>query len=142
MLQNKIFKKFLVWLILFSIMLVSYLIFLPDIGFGTNMPRVNYRVYLPILFFSEKPPEPTPTPTTPPPLLATVYVDNQLGQNMRFEILGTGIGRKIIPPGEHYYGSFPPGTYRYVATAGGAKDEKTHTYLEDTVTIWEFRWVK
>lgn len=139
MLPKNILKKFLIGLILFSITLVSFLIFLPDIVFGTNMPRVNYRVYLPMVVFSEKPPEPTPTPTTPPPSMVTVYVDNQLGQNLRFEILNTGIGRKTITPGKHLYGSFPTGTYTYEARAGGQTLTKTNYYPEGITEI-TFYW--
>ena len=109
-----------------SILAVSFSIILSEVALGESLPRANYKSYLPLILFFEAPPEPTPTqppspkPTTKPPTATTtVYVNNQLGENLRYEILNTGIGRKTIPPGKHLYGSFPSGSYTYVASAAG-----------------------
>jgi hypothetical protein len=80
------------------------------------------------------PPEPTATAT---PQLAYVYVANNTGGQLCYEIIGTGIGEKCFPEGQHLYGSFRPGTYEYRATAScgskqGTKDfragEYTHSF--------------
>jgi hypothetical protein len=60
---------------------------------------------------------PTPTPTPPTPKLARVYVDNDTGGQLCYEVLDTGVGEKCFPVGEHHYGNFAPGTYSWKASA-------------------------
>jgi hypothetical protein len=141
MLRRDKLKALLVLLVL-SILAVSFSIILSEVALGESLPRANYKSYLPLILFFETPPEPTPQPkptTAPPPAKATVYVNNELGENLRFEILNTGIGRKTIPPGKHLYGSFSIGTYKYVATAAGQTLTKT-SYYPAGITEITFYW--
>ena len=56
-------------------------------------------------------------PEIPTPSMATVYVDNNTGGSLCFEIYGTGIGEQCYGAGEHLYGTFPSGTYNYDVSA-------------------------
>lgn len=76
--------------------------------------------YLPIIRNAPTPtPTRTPVPTsTPSPApRASVYVNNETGGNLCYEVQGTGIGRQCFSSGLHYYGSFPAGTYSWRASA-------------------------
>ena len=125
MLRRDKLKVFLVAFLLLSILAVNFSIILSEVALGESLLRATYKNYLPLILFVESPPEPTPTP---PPANTTVYVNNELGENMSYEILNTGIGRKTIPPGKHLYGSFPKGTYTYVASAAGQTLRDEHNF--------------
>jgi hypothetical protein len=51
------------------------------------------------------------------PPQCVLYVDNDTGGTLNYEVEGTGIGQKSFSGGEYYYGSFPAGTYTYSAKA-------------------------
>jgi hypothetical protein len=57
-----------------------------------------------------------------------VYVDNDTGGTFCYEVRGTGIGEKCFSSGVHYYGSFPPGTYTYHASAWCGSITKSRYY--------------
>ena len=61
----------------------------------------------------------TPTPTltkTPRPNVATLYIRNSTGDQICFEVYGSGIGQKCFGGGDSLYGSFSPGTYSWRVT--------------------------
>ncbi len=59
-----------------------------------------------------------PTRTrTPIPSSATVYVRNNTGGTLCYEIKNTGIGQKCFGGGDSLYGSFSPGTYAWTVSA-------------------------
>ena len=52
------------------------------------------------------------------PPRSNVYVDNDTGCTLCFEVFGTGIGQKCFSSaGSHFYGSFPVGNYSWTASA-------------------------
>ena len=51
------------------------------------------------------------------PPMAEVYVQNDTGGQLCYEVDGTGVGKKCFSSGRHYYGSFPSGTYTWHASA-------------------------
>ncbi len=75
-------------------------------------------------------------------LLATVYVQNNTGGQLCYEVYGSGIGQKCYSSGLNYYGAFPVGTYSWhVSACGGSADgtqyysgTKTHTFWCGAVT--------
>ena len=62
------------------------------------------------------------------PRLANVYVQNDTGGTLCYEIDGTGIGRRCFSSGIAYYGSFPAGTYTWHASAPCGSASNTRTY--------------
>lgn len=79
-------------------------------------PPLTPRVYLPLVLRSY-PAAPPPTPTTPPSSLSEVYVNNETGDQLCYEVYTTGIGEKCFSSGVHHYGDFPAGTYTFHASA-------------------------
>ena len=64
--------------------------------------------------------------TTVLPPMSDLYVWNDTGDNLCLEVYNTGIGQKCWSSGgEHYYGSFPVGTYTYRATGCGSGIART-----------------
>lgn len=53
---------------------------------------------------------------SPLPAGCALYVENETGGQMCYEIYGTGLGRKCFGDSSYFYGSFPAGTYTYQAT--------------------------
>jgi hypothetical protein len=92
---------------------------------ATPEPELG-NAYLPFVLFVW-PPTPEPTST---PQLAFLYVDNQTGGELCYEVLGTGIGEKCFPEGKHFYGSFAPGTYEWKASAGCGSDSGSKSFWE------------
>ena len=64
--------------------------------------------YLPIVM--------APVPVVPVPT-SSVYVENDTGGKLCYQIMGTGIGEQCYGSGEHFYGTFPAGTYEFCAEA-------------------------
>jgi len=56
-------------------------------------------------------------PELPSVPMATVYVQNNTGGELCYEVYDTGIGQQCYVAGEHFYGIFPSGTYDYRAEA-------------------------
>ena len=48
--------------------------------------------------------------------ICTLYIENNTGGQVYYEIYGTGIGPKYVGGGSSFYGSFPAGTYSYHLT--------------------------
>lgn len=73
---------------------------------------------------------PTATPTSGPtsPPMATVYVRNNTGGQLCYEIKGTGIGNKCFGGGDSLYGTFPAGTYSWTASAICGTNNGTTTF--------------
>jgi hypothetical protein len=101
--------------------------------------------YLPYVVFIW-PPTPAPTNT---PQLTLLYVDNQTGGELCYEVLNTGIGEKCFPEGKHFYGSFAPGSHDWKASApcgsdSGSKDfwegESTHSFWCTTTNLSGGDW--
>jgi len=90
--------------------------------------------YIPVVL-NEFPPRPTPTPTPP---LAQVYVQNDTGGQLCYEVLNTGIGEKCFPGGKSFYGSFPAGTYSWKASAKCGSDSGSRSFSagEFTHRFW------
>ena len=68
--------------------------------------------------------------TTVAPPQTSVYVINNVGCTLCYEITNTGIGRKCFSSWTNFYGTFPSGTYSYSASAtccGNAAGTKTFT---------------
>ena len=42
-----------------------------------------------------------------------LYVENDMGGTLCYEVKGTDIGKKCFSPGTHFYGSFVHGTYSW-----------------------------
>jgi len=95
---------------------------------------IERAVNLPIVI-KEYPPRPTPTPTPP---LAQVYVQNDTGGQLCYEVLNTGIGEKCFPGGKSFYGSFPAGTYSWKASAKCGSDSGSRSFSagEFTHRFW------
>ena len=129
-------KQLLFYLITLAVLVGSFAFLMPDLVFGQGSQPTNHKIFFPIILNDYVPPQPTPPP---PPPQATVYIINDLGVNMTFEMLNTGIGIKTIPPGTHLYGSFPAGTYTYEARASGAYLKKT-SYYSTGITEITFYW--
>lgn len=103
------------------------------------------NAYLPYVVFIW-PPTPAPTNT---PQLTLLYVDNQTGGELCYEVLNTGIGEKCFPEGKHFYGSFAPGSHDWKASApcgsdSGSKDfwegESTHSFWCTTTNLSGGDW--
>jgi hypothetical protein len=63
----------------------------------------------------------------PLPAVCTLYVENETGGQMCYEIYGTGLGRKCFSESSYFYGTFPAGTYSYQATTVcGTVDQKLY----------------
>lgn len=90
--------------------------------------------YIPIVL-NEFPPRPTATPTPP---LSQVYVQNDTGGQLCYEVLNTGIGEKCFSSGKSFYGSFPAGTYSWKASArcGSASGTRTYSAGEYIHRFW------
>ena len=72
--------------------------------------------------------------------MAQLYVQNDTGGRLCYEVFGTGIGERCFSSGRHYYGSFPAGTYAWYVSGpcgstGEVNDyppgELTHTFSCD-----------
>lgn len=88
-------------------------------------------VYLPLMRLD---PTPTATPTPTPPPKCMVYVQNDTGGQLCYEVYNTGIGRKCFSGGRHLYGSFPRGSYKWHASARCGSADGTKTYPAGTYT--------
>lgn len=62
------------------------------------------------------------------PPMAEVYVKNDTGGSLCYEVYNTGIGRKCFSSGTHFYGSFPSGTYSWRASAWCGTDSGSRYY--------------
>lgn len=100
---------------------------------GANASESFYQgeVNLPLVMRGWPPPTPTPRP-------AIVNVDNDTGGQLCYEIMDTGIGEKCFPVGVYTYGSFPPGTYDWKASArcGTASGTRNFSAGEWTHHFW------
>lgn len=65
--------------------------------------------------------------TVRPPQV-TVYVDNDTGGQLCYEIYNSGIGRRCFGNGEHLYGTFDAGRYSWKVTARCGSLEGTDTF--------------
>jgi len=72
------------------------------------------------------------------PPRAEVYVENNTGGTLCYEVYGTGIGERCYSSGTHFYGSFPSGTYTYRASAwcGSIEESKYFPAGEVTHQFW------
>jgi hypothetical protein len=70
--------------------------------------------------------------------MAEVYVKNETGGELCFEVYDTGIGKKCFPSGTHFYGRFPSGTYNYRASAwcGSKNGSDLYSPGEFTHQFW------
>jgi len=75
-------------------------------------------------------------PTVP---MATVYVQNNTGGELCYEVFDTGIGLQCFGAGENFYGLFPSDTYDYYASARCGYE--TGSYVYDGEMVHEF-WCK
>jgi len=58
--------------------------------------------------------------------MAQLYIQNDTGGTLCYEVFGTGIGERCFSLGRHYYGSFPAGTYAwYVSSSCGSGSATT-----------------
>lgn len=73
-----------------------------------------------------------PTPTPPPQ--CELYVENNTGGELCYEVYGTGIGQRCYSSGTHYYGTFPAGTYSWHATARCGSASGSRSYPSGTWT--------
>ncbi|MCU0520282.1 MAG: hypothetical protein MUF84_06285 [Anaerolineae bacterium] len=55
---------------------------------------------------------------TVPTQMSSVYVQNDTGGTLCYEVYGTGVGQKCFASGLHFYGNFAAGTYTWHASAG------------------------
>ena len=78
-------------------------------------------------------------PELPSVSMATVYVQNNTGGELCYEVYDTGIGLQCYGASEHFYGIFPSGTYEYYASARCGYD--TGSYVYDGEMVHEF-WCK
>ncbi len=90
-------------------------------------PILEKKLYLPMIMNT----------WSPLPAICTLYIENETGGQMYYEVYGTGLGPKYLGGGSTFYGSFPAGTYSYhPATICGTVDEtlyfpggaKTHVF--------------
>jgi hypothetical protein len=73
--------------------------------------------------------------TTVVPPQSDVYVENDTGCSLCYEVKNTGIGQKCFSSGTYYYGSFPVGTYPWSAsTTCCGSGSGTKYYGEGTYT--------
>ncbi len=75
--------------------------------------------------------------TTVVPPQSNAYVSNDTGCTLCFEVFDTGIGQKCFSSaGDHFYGSFPVGNYKWTASAccGSMSDTE---YFGST---WSYRF--
>ena len=56
-------------------------------------------------------------PEIPSVPMATVYLQNNTGGELCYQVYGTGIDSQCVGAGEHLYGAFPSGNYEYYATS-------------------------
>ncbi len=72
------------------------------------------------------------------PPTATVYVENNTGGELCYEVYDTGIGRKCFSSGTHFYGRFPSGTYTYRVSArcGSLTEEEYYPAGDSTHEFW------
>jgi len=61
-------------------------------------------------------------------LLAIMYIQNDTGGQLCYEIYGSGIGQKCYSSGLNYYGAFPVGTYSWHASARCGSADGTRYY--------------
>ncbi len=75
--------------------------------------------------------------TVSPPR-SEVYVQNDTGGKLCYEVYGTGIGERCFSSGRHFYGSFPSGTYRWHASArcGSASGSEYYPAREFVHRFW------
>jgi hypothetical protein len=66
------------------------------------------------------------------PPMSQVYVQNDTGGTLCYEVHNTGIGRRCFSSGTHYYGSFPAGTYSWSASAPCGSASGTRYYSSGT----------
>lgn len=63
------------------------------------------------------------------PPQTNLYVGNDTGGNLCYEVYGTGIGRKCFSgSGNHYYGTFAAGTYTFKAEARCGSMKQSNTF--------------
>ena len=100
---------------------------------GTEIADFTPTVFLhlPLVL---KQPTPTPTSTPTPPPQCELYVKNNTGGELCYEVYGTGIGRRCYSSGTHYYGTFPAGTYSWHATAWCGSASGSRYYSSGTWT--------
>ena len=81
------------------------------------------------------PPTPKPTATLQ---LAFLYIDNQTGGQLCYEVVNSGIGERCFPEGKHFYGSFSPGIHEWKASASCGSDSGSKNFWEgeSTHTFW------
>jgi hypothetical protein len=70
--------------------------------------------------------DPTPTPTAVP--TCELYIQNDTGAQLCYEVVGTGIGRRCFSGGKHLYGTFPAGSYAYRVEAWCGSGTYTQAY--------------
>jgi len=75
-------------------------------------------------------------PELPSVPMATVYVQNNTGGELCYEVYDTGIGWQCYDAGEHFYGIFPSGTYDYRAEARCGSVTGSYYYDGDMVHIF------
>lgn len=93
---------------------------------ATSQTTQTWYVYLPLVMNSWPP-------------QSKVYVVNNTGGQLCYEIYGTGIGQKCYSPGTYYYGAFAPGTYSWYASARCGSISGTRDYrsgIETRHTFW------
>jgi len=110
-----------------SMVALASLTFFSSAANGTRVADFTPTVFvhLPLVI---KQPTPTPTPTPTPIPQCKLYVENNTGGELCYEVYGTGIGRKCCSAGTHYYGTFLPGTYSWHATARCGSASGTRYY--------------
>ena len=72
-------------------------------------------------------------PELPSISMATVYVENNTGGELCYEVYDTGIGFQCYGAGEHFYGIFPSGTYEYYASARCGNETGSYDYEGEMV---------
>jgi len=72
------------------------------------------------------------------PSLTQVYVNNETGDTLCYEVYGTGIGEKCFSSGEHHYGNFESGTYTWHVSAwcGSATESSFYPVGEFIHRFW------
>jgi C1A family cysteine protease len=70
--------------------------------------------------------------------MAQLYVANETGGTLCYEVFDTGIGERCFSPGTYYYGSFPAGTYVwYVSSScGSASNTAYYPAGQSTHRFW------
>ena len=122
----KVQQRVIGWLVLaFTFVVMASMGFL----FADFVP--TEFVYLPLV---AKQSTPTPTPTATPIPDCRLYVQNDTGGELCYEVEGTGLGEKCYSSGIHHYGNFPPGSYRWRVSARCGSDSGTKNYSSSTYT--------